>query len=334
MNPYLFFRLYFLASILSVFGLTSCLDATFEFEECNTKTHLHIDPISARSQALISGAKLANYNEYDNWLDQGPEDTDFPDVPNDIQKRYLFSTETVQNRQVLTMAPSSGATGKYFLFIHGGGYVLNMNEDYFRVIGKIIDKTGISFLIPDYGLAPNFNYTHGYELIQEVYEHLVVEVGSSNVIVGGDSAGGGFSLGFVQKQRNDGNELPARLILFYPWLDLSLTNPDIDKIDDVISNRQTLIEAGLSWSGGSNPDFYQLSPINGTFNDLSPVSLFIGGRDMFFPDAAKLRKIMTDNCYELEFYEYPQMFHGWAFANGLPETDKLIEEVTDIINDM
>jgi len=52
-----------------------------------------------------------------------------------------------------------------------------------------------------------------------------------DLIMMGDSAGGGFALALAQKLKNESIDQPAQIILLSPWLDITLTNPDIKEID-------------------------------------------------------------------------------------------------------
>ena len=319
-------------TMLTALCFQSCLKKEYIVVNCNTRTILHSDPVSIQAQKLAMRAALVNQRAYTPLLNYDSTKTRFANPPDKYRERFVFTFDTIAGRKVLTMAPRLGASGKYLLFIHGGGYALNLGEDLYEFYAQVVEKSGITMVIPDYGLAPYHNYIQGYGFIQAVYDALRSRVGVERVMLGGDSAGGGFALGFTQKQSLEGNPLPYQLLLISPWLDITLSNPDLENMMEIGLNAYALREAGLSWAGPNiNPQFYQLSPINGPLHGLPKINIFIGGRDMFLPDLSLLRSKMSDSCAALEVYEYPQMFHVWmALHTHLPESKKAIAEIVEI----
>jgi acetyl esterase/lipase len=308
---------------------TGCLKQTFETNGCNVKTFFHSDPVSVQAQSIIAGANLINVSSYSSILEYDSTKTQLPEIPNDYATLFNLTINNVSGRKVVYLQPKSGSNGKVILWFHGGGYAKNISPEYYDFFAEVVNQTGSTLVMPDYGLAPYYNYLQGYALMKEIYDQLVGLYGADHVIVAGDSAGGGFALGFTQKLKIDNQPLPHQLLLLFPWLDVALSNPDMENIHDIILNPFSLRQAGLSWAGPSNTSNYMISPINGSMEGLPPVSLFIGGRDMFLPDAIKLKERMEQNCSHLHFYEYPHMFHGWmVLFKDLPESKLAIQEIT------
>jgi alpha-beta hydrolase superfamily lysophospholipase len=55
---------------------------------------------------------------------------------------------------------------------------------------------------------------------------MVAETGAQNIVVVGDSVGGGLALTPAHAVRDAGEAAPAALILFSPWLDAGFTGAD------------------------------------------------------------------------------------------------------------
>lgn len=315
---------------------SSCLKDTYEINNCNTTTYLHTDPISLQAQALITGANLIGLSTKYKTLhfDSTASEAIMAEPPSSFKKNHTVDTTIVLGSKVLTLTPKTGATGKYVLFFHGGAYGLNVAASaYENSYGEIIKRTGVTIVLPDYKLAPYHTYKEAYALFQVVYDSLVAKVGAANVIIMGDSAGGALSIGFAQKLKIEGKTLPNQVIALSPWLDITLSNPEISNIQDPGLNAESLREAGIAWAGGTDLSFYQLSPINGPLEGLPTISIFIGGRDMFLPDNIKLRDKMSATCSRLNFYEYPQMLHVWmGLLPNAPESRKAYNQIADLIN--
>jgi acetyl esterase/lipase len=132
--------------------------------------------------------------------------------------------------------------------------------------------------------------------------------------------------------RNDNIPQPSQIILISPWLDITLKNEEIKKENagDPILDVEGLQRAGLLYAGGDNPSFYMLSPINGPVDDLAPISIFIGTKDLLEADTRKFRKIMEAKGIPLNYFEYEDMLHDWVLYD-LPESKQAKEEIFNLI---
>ena len=325
--------LFTLATLCSLLSLQGCLKETLEVDSCNTTTKLHTDPVSPLGQAIISGANLINYNKAVTLIELDSVKSRSPNPPASFTDTYTASTAYVQGRRVFTLTPKTVSSNQYILYIHGGAYVVGLAEGYYSgIFSPVLDRTGATIIAPDYGIAPYYTYVQGFALMQAVYDSLVARVGAQRITLMGDSAGAGLALGFAQSLQSQGKSQPRQIILLSPWLDITLANPAIKNIQDPVLNAQSLREAGKSWAGSSDPSVYQVSPINGPLEGLARINLFIGGRDMFLPDVIKLRDLMSQRCFPLTVYEYPQMFHVWMNFPVLSEAKRAHDEIADLIN--
>src|SRR5699024_1055480 len=115
----------------------------------------------------------------------------------------------------------------------------------------IVKDTGYTVIMPDYPLTPKYYYKDVYNMVEPLYKEIIAKVGSDNVILMGDSAGGGLALGLYEKLAEDAIELPIKTILISPWLDVRLENQDIQEIEkrDTILNKEALRVAGIAYAG-------------------------------------------------------------------------------------
>jgi acetyl esterase/lipase len=58
--------------------------------------------------------------------------------------------------------------------------------------------------------------------------------------------------------------------------------------------------------------------------------LFIGTRDILFPDCHKLRDQATDEGVDIDYREYDEMVHDWMLG-PMPEAKHAIGEIVDLI---
>ncbi|MDQ3290044.1 MAG: alpha/beta hydrolase [Bacteroidota bacterium] len=239
----------------------------------------------------------------------------------------------INGRNVFTLTPKHGASGKHILYIHGGAYVQNFKRPHWDFITLLIKNLNCSVTAPDYPLAPVNTYTDAFAMLTPLYQELISRVKPENLILMGDSAGGGLTLSLAQKMKNEQVDQPSQIILLSPWLDISLTNPDIIQIDplDYFLDVKSLQRAGRAYAGNLSLDNYLVSPINGPLEGLGKISLFIGSKDILLADARKFKKLAESKGIEINYFEYPDMIHVWMLLN-FPESKKAKKQIIELIN--
>lgn len=119
------------------------------------------------------------------------------------------------------------------LFLHGGGYLLQMTPAYLEAFNSIIgllpaDKRNkVSVLILDYDLASTgAAFPRQLQQAYDTYTKLL-EDGYTNIGVMGDSAGGHLTLTLLQQLKARGSPVyPNKIILLSPWTKLLTTALD------------------------------------------------------------------------------------------------------------
>lgn len=169
-------------------------------------------------------------------------------------------------------------------------------------------------------------------MVIPLYQDLLLKTRPEDLILMGDSAGGGFALALAQKMSDEQVSQPKHIILLSPWLDISLTNPAIKEIEpsDSFLGVEGLQLAGKAFAGGTNPDYYLLSPINGTLEGLGKISLFIGSKEILAADARKLKALAESKGIGINYFEYEDMLHVWMLLN-FPESKKARQQIFDLI---
>jgi len=76
---------------------------------------------------------------------------------------------------------------------------------------------------------------------------------------------------------------------------------------------------------------YLVSPVYGSLKNLAPVTLFIGTRDILYPDCRKLRDKASAEGVRLDYREYDQMVHNWMLG-AMPEAKHAIAEIVETIS--
>jgi acetyl esterase/lipase len=257
-------------------------------------------------------------------------------LPRSVSINYNVREIQQNKRKVWTISPVDNNSDVVILYLHGGAYMANISKQHWSLIAKLIKKTGATVVVPDYPLAPEATYKETYSYIAELYRSLTTDHSTKRIILMGDSAGGGLALGFVQQIRNRNIKQPEQIIMFSPWLDVSMTNPNIELLDkkDKILSISGLKNAGKKYAGNLDLKDSRISPISGDLTGMGRISIFTGTKDILNADAQKCRQLMNDQNILFNYYEYPEMFHDWVIITSLKESCDVIEKVDKLINNI
>ena len=249
-----------------------------------------------------------------------------------LHRKHRVSKREVNGHIVWTIAPKENAGEKHVIYLHGGAYVNSFASQHWALMSKLVETLNCTVVAPNYPHAPEHCVTDVFELMVPIYCELAARVGSSNVTLMGDSSGGGISLALAQRLREDGHEQPGHVVLLSPWLDATLSNSEIAEFDrvDPFLGVEGLRYGGEVYARDVDPKSYLVSPVYGSLKNLAPITLFIGTRDILYPDCRKLRNNATAEGVKINYREYDGMVHNWMLG-PMPEAKYAIAEIISII---
>lgn len=265
---------------------------------------------------------------------QHPPRSTKPLIPKNLKNKFKVSEFQVMNKSVVTVQPKTDVTDIHVLFFHGGAYLLEGNSMHWKIVETIALKANCRVSYIDYPLAPENTFENTFEMVHQSFEQLSIKYPKDRFMLMGDSAGGGLALAFAQKLLSEKSVIQSiKNILFSPWLDLSMQNPEIKKKElvDKLLPLQGLIDAGKKYAGRDDLSNYLLSPIKGKCQGLCETLVFYGTHELFCPDCKKLQEITQDN-ENFFFQEFPEMQHDWVIF-PIPEARRALEIAIDFIKD-
>ena len=182
-------------------------------------------------------------------------------------------------------------------YIHGGYYVYQMVNEQTALMNRLTRQTNSLAVVPMYPLAPFHTAESGHELMLKLYEQVCSENPDKKIILMGDSAGGGYSLALAENLAQRGMEQPDELVLLSPWVDVTMNNPEIADYTDADPMLTVTMGrmSGEAWAGNLSTDDWLVSPINGDLSQLKNVSIFVGTRELFYPDDTLLYEKLKNN---------------------------------------
>jgi len=222
------------------------------------------------------------------------------------------------------------------LYFHGGGYVFGSINTHKEFMSRISRVSNSRVLLIDYRRAPENPFPAALEDAITAYKWLIDSEGikPENLIIGGESAGGGLTLATLLKLRDTGIPLPAAALVLSPWADLDMTGETIRTKArvDPLANPSDLFFLASLYVGEDDPKNPYISPLYGDLKGLSPMIIQVGSAEILLSDAERIaeRAKAADVDVILDIWE--DMIHMFQmFALWSPEGQKATEKLGKFI---
>lgn len=182
--------------------------------------------------------------------------------------------------------------GRALLYLHGGGYLFGSPRTHRMLVSRLSHVTATPALSLDYRLAPEHPLAASADDALAAYRWLLER--GLEVVVAGDSAGGGLAVRLALLAPEHGLPAPAALVLLSPWADLTCsgdsfaTNARADPFFAVSAVRRA---AALCVQGGGDAADWRLSPVFGPparLASLPPMLVQVGSTEVLRDDGARL----------------------------------------------
>lgn len=228
--------------------------------------------------------------------------------------------------------PAVGST--VILYVHGGGFTLGGLAEVREFLSRISRACAATVFHPDYRLAPEHPFPSALEDLRSAYRRLCQRVEPDQVVVMGDSAGGGLALSLVISLRDEGLPLPAALVMLSPWVDLAMRgNSYVDRADrDPIETAEVLDWSARAYAAGVPLVDPRISPLYADFVGLPAIMVLVGSEEMMYDDsvgiAAKARALGIEVTLDIAAgmpHVYPR------FAASLAAGQRAIERIGQFV---
>lgn len=222
-------------------------------------------------------------------------------------------------------------TPNIILYLHGGGYFSCTPATYRRITGAFA-KYGFRVFSPDYRLAPEHPFPAAVDDALAAYRGLLVAHKPEQIIIAGDSAGGGLALSLALAAREARLPLPAGMILFSPWTDLAGTGSSIKtnaKRDNFII-AERINEVAELYLAGADPKNPLASPLYGDLSNLPPVFIQASDQEVLLDDSVRLAEALKAAKGVVELQIWPNLPHVWQLGQTfLPEARQALRQAAN-----
>lgn len=232
--------------------------------------------------------------------------------------------------------PAGAASDRVILFVHGGGYVSGSCSDHRVHVSKFVRGTGIRALLYPYRLAPEHPYPAALEDSLSAYRWLLDQgYHGHNIILAGDSAGGGLCLALLLALRDADIPLPGAAVALSPWTDLACSGSSYR------TNAEKCLSPTGCWQAFSrhycaetDPRTAWISPLYGDLHGLPPLYISVGSDEILRDDSLRFAEKARAAGVDVTLKVGEGLFHCYPVCSPLfPEAVIAMNEIAAFIKD-
>jgi acetyl esterase/lipase len=289
--------------------------------------------ISKKAKVFETGLRIIGVRKIISRMMRSPKRS----YRNELPPKSFFKEHTVEiclilNRKCIMLKHTVNPK-KHIFYFHGGAYTMQAQKPHWHIIDRLLRETQCMIIFINYPLAPEFTCVDTINMVSKAYSYFC-KTSEQEIILMGDSAGGGLALALAQLiKQNDDLPKPDKLVLFSPWLDVSMEIPLSKELEesDLILDKKVLKIVGEKYAGDLDTKNPLCSPLYGDLIDIKEVALFTGTNEILHVQAKRLRDMLVNNNKKVSYYEYEKMQHVWVMF-PIPEAKDALNLAALFIN--
>ena len=214
------------------------------------------------------------------------------------------------------------------LYLHGGGYVAGSAATHRPITAALARLARRRVFSLDYRLAPEHPFPAALEDAVAAYEWVLSRgIAPGQVVIAGDSAGGGLTVATLLALRERGLPRPAGGVCISPWVDLTNSAPSYTSkaaVDPIVTQEGIGLMT-RAYIGTGDPKQPLVSPLYADLRSLPPLLIHVGSDEVLLDDAVGLAERARAAGVDVKLEEWPAMIHVWHwFLPMLDEAERAI----------
>jgi len=222
------------------------------------------------------------------------------------------------------------ATTKTILYIPGGGFIFPASTAHTTILSSLVTKTRSQGLLVHYRLAPEHPFPAGLEDALYSYQYLLDSgIPPSDIVIAGDSAGGGLTLSLLQALKEEGLPMPSAAALISPLADLSFSGESrqFNRWRDPMLPTQRKMRAFEEYTSDTPSEHPLLSPVYGDLSGFPPLFAQVGSTEILLDDTLRVAQRAREQGVEVEVEIWQSLPHVWHLWSYLPETEEALSRI-------
>lgn len=228
--------------------------------------------------------------------------------------------------------PANAAANRCLLYLHGGGYVVSTPHVHRVLVGRLAGALSCHAFMPEYRLAPEHPFPAALDDVTSAYHGILASgYAPSQVVVAGDSAGGGLTAALLLHLRDRGEPLPAAACLISALLDCTFSGDGLAALQrrDPYLRLSDLTMMAKHYYSEHDPHHPLISPLWADFNGLPPLLVLAGENEVLRDEAVRFADLASQAGVPVTLKIWPAMVHAFPlFAGFVPEGKQAIAEIS------
>lgn len=208
----------------------------------------------------------------------------------------------------LGVLPKGSDGNRVIFWLHGGGFTMGSPRSHRGVAAQVAAGARAAAVIPNYRLAPEHKFPAALEDAVAAFKAVVAEgVPADQIVMAGDSAGGGLAVQTALSLREEGGPMPIGLMLLSPWVDYrnSGWSYEAKAMRDPFITKPGLDTRARQYLGDATPKPILDEDLRG----LPPVMIQVGEAEVLLSDSVSLAERMGAAGVPVTLEIWPEMFH-------------------------
>lgn len=236
----------------------------------------------------------------------------------------VIALDGVPGRRV-TLGPVD--TSRAGIHLHGGAYVLGSSKSHQGIGAQLAQRLGCPVFVLDYRLAPEHPWPAAEDDAYMAFGALVRSgVDPGNIVVTGDSAGGGLAAGLALRAIEAGEQPPAMLAMLCPWVDLSPAYPSEN--NDPALTAEFLALSAARYLAGTSLEHPARDLMSADLTGLPLTLIQTSDDDPTTPDSVRFAERARSFGVEVFEQSFTSVWHAFqAYAGMLDIADDALDSV-------
>jgi phosphinothricin tripeptide acetyl hydrolase len=216
----------------------------------------------------------------------------------------------------LKFVPEQSVAGRTLLYFHGGGYVIGSPLSHRGMVSEIAGAMKAMAYSMDYRMAPEAPFPAAVDDGLASYKALLdMGIDPSNIIIAGDSAGGGLTMATAISIRDAGLPLPGALVPISPWVNLANDGPAYrtKAQSDPMVMKPGIDLMAATYLNGQDVKAALASPLGADLSGLPPLLIQVGSEEVLLSDSTMLAARAGAAKVPVTLEIWPDMVHVFHF---------------------
>ena len=219
------------------------------------------------------------------------------------------------------------------LYLHGGGYTCGSLEYAKGFAATLASECGVRAFCAAYRLAPENRYPAALDDALEAYRYLLGKgYAAHQILLCGESAGGGLIYALCLKLKELGLPLPCGLIGISPWTDLTGSGKSYEEHREIDPSMTPELLQFYAKCYTDDPTDPFCSPLFGDLTGLPPSLLFVGGDEVMLDDTRMLHEKLLESGCRSKMIVAPERWHAYVLYclnENMPQDFETINRFMD-----